>query len=143
MECLLARAPLERALDRSTWSYYTGSGSWSSDVQAAKPAITLDGNARFSVQWSPYLKKYMAIATQALGHRIRIRLADRPEGPWSSEPVFEIEGLATAVGLQFPWIRSSAGHPELARDNGRIEYLSYSRATASGNQIRIVRIEFE
>ena len=112
-------------------------------MQAAKPAITLDGNARFSVQWSPYLKKYMAIATQALGHRIRIRLADRPEGPWSSEPVFEIEGLATAVGLQFPWIRSSAGHPELARDNGRIEYLSYSRATASGNQIRIVRIEFE
>lgn len=141
MECRLARVAMDRALDLSSWSYYAGSSSWSSNLQDARPVMTLDDNSRFSVQWSPYLKKYLAICTRSLNHRIRIRLADRPEGPWS-EPVFEIEGLAPPFGV-FPWIRSSAGHPELARNNGRVEYLTYSRTTPSGNQIRVVRLEFE
>ena len=143
VDCILARVPLERALNRSAWTYYVSPGSWSSNLTDAKPAITLDGSGQFSVQWSPYLKKYIAICSAALGHTIRIRLADRPEGPWTRDPVFEIEGLAPAVGIRFPWIGPSAGHPELARENGRVEYLTYSRATPSGSEIRVVRIQFE
>ena len=75
--------------------------------------------------------------------QIRIRLADRPEGPWQSQAVLEIETLRPAVGLPFPWIRFATGHPELARENGRVEYLSYGRYNGSRNEIRIIRIEFQ
>jgi tetratricopeptide (TPR) repeat protein len=143
MECLLGRVPFDRALDRAAWSYYAGSGLWSSSLKDAKPAIRLEENPRFSIHWNAFLKKYMAICTRGLDHRIRIRLADRPEGPWSQEGEFEIEGLVAADRLHFGWIRSSTGHPELARANGRVEYLSYARSTTAGYEIRLVRLEFD
>jgi hypothetical protein len=34
------------------------------------------------------------------------------------------------------------GHPELARENGRVEYVTYGRSNASRNEVRVVRLEF-
>jgi serine/threonine protein kinase len=51
MRCLLARVPLENALDRSSWRFY-GDNNWSSNLREAKPVIRLDRTERFSVHWN-------------------------------------------------------------------------------------------
>jgi len=43
----------------------------------------------------------------------------------------------------FPWIASGVGHPELAREGGRVELLTYARhLLATGSEMRAVEIEF-
>jgi hypothetical protein len=134
--CLLARVPLDRALDRGAWTFYAG-GSWSSDWRGATAVI--DAVPPMSVAWNGYLGKYVAVSTRILSDMIRIRTADRPEGPWSEAVL--VQGLAPAVG--FPWIGPGIGHPELAREGGRVEILTYTRAVGiGGNETRAVEIEF-
>jgi hypothetical protein len=50
---------------------------------------------------------------------------------------------STAPPHRHPSSQTQAqGHPELAKENGRVEYLTYSRRAAPGNEIRMIRIEF-
>jgi hypothetical protein len=136
VRCLLARVSLDLALDRRAWRFHAR-GSWVADWRAAAPVI--DAGVLMSVAWNGYLGKYVAIYTPILSSLIFVRTADRPEGPWSQEIV--IEGVPPAVG--FPWIASGVGHPELAREGGRIELLTYARhLLSSGSETRAVEIEF-
>ena len=93
-----------------------------------------------TVGWNDYVGKYVAVRTMVLSSVIRIRTADRPEGPWSEEIL--IEGRTPAFNL--PWIGSSLGHPELAGKGGRVELLTYTRGLGPfGNETRAVEIEFQ
>jgi hypothetical protein len=135
--CRLARVPLDRALDRAEWRFYTGS-IWSADWQAAKP-VMMDACPQMSVTWNAYLGKYVAVNTRILSSLLSIRTADRPEGPWS-EPIF-VRGLPSPA--PFPWIKPAFVHPELARDGGRVQIVTYARNSVfAGNEIRAVEIEF-
>jgi hypothetical protein len=118
--CRVGRAPLASALDRSAWSFYAGS-DWSSDLSAA--SAVFEGAPLFTVHYSPYLGKYVAFYLVPLGTDMALRTADRPEGPWSDAEHF---GQALPA-LDGTWDYALAAHPELARDGGRIEYLSYFR----------------
>lgn len=138
MTCLLARVPLDRAFGRSSWRFYAGGGNWTSDWHDAQPVLRTDKVELFSVQWNEYLGKYLAVYRSIVDRWIRLRVADRPEGPWS-EPVIEIQGLRRSG----EWIGLALGHPEIARDGGRIEYLTYSRPTRVGDEIRVLQIEFK
>jgi hypothetical protein len=134
--CLLARAPLDRALDRRAWRFHAR-GSWVADWRTAAPVV--DAGVLMSVARNGYLGQYVAMYTPILSSQIFVRTADRPEGPWSQEII--IEGIPPAVG--FPWIASGVGHPELAREGGRVELLTYARhLLAAGSEMRAVEIEF-
>jgi hypothetical protein len=134
--CLLARVPLDRALDRSGWRFYAR-GAWSSDWRAATSVF--EGDSLMSVAWNGYLGKYVAVGTRIISSLIFVRTADRPEGPWSQEVI--VEGIPS-VGV-FPWINSAVAHAELARDGGRVELLTYRRSfVMAGGEMRAVEIEF-
>jgi hypothetical protein len=137
IRCRLARVPPDRALDRAEWRFYTGS-SWSADWRAAKPV--LDGACRqMSVTWNDYLGKYVAVNTRILSSKLSIRTADRPEGPWSEAII--VEGLAPPTG--FAWITPGFVHPELERDGGRVQVITYARSIGiAGLEMRAVEIEF-
>ncbi len=138
--CRLARVPLAAALDRSAWRFLGAHGRWSSDWKDAQPVLSA-GIQRgiFSVHWNAFLGKFMAVGSRVLDERIQIRLADRPEGPWS-EAVIEIDTLPSRPGWSWTWLGVS--HPELARDEGRIEYMTYRRNSGSQREIRLVEVQF-
>jgi hypothetical protein len=134
--CRLARVPPNRVLDRAEWRFYTGT-SWSADWRTAKPVV--NAYTHMSVTWNDYLGKYVAVYTRILSSLLGIRTADRPEGPWSEEII--IEGFPPPAGL--PWIGLGFVHPELARDGGRVQIVTYSRYIGiAGNEIRAVEVEF-
>jgi serine/threonine protein kinase len=134
--CRLARVPPDRVLERAEWRFYTGT-SWSADWRAAKPVVNT--NAQMSVTWNDYLRKYVAVYTRLLSSLLGIRTADRPEGPWSEEII--VEGFPPLAA--WPWLGHGFVHPELARDGGRVQTVTYSRAIGiAGNEIRAVEVEF-
>jgi serine/threonine protein kinase len=134
--CLLARVPLDRVLERAEWRFYAGR-SWSADGRAAKPVM--NAHVQMSVTWNDYLGKYLAVYTRILSSLLEIRTADRPEGPWSEGII--VEGFPPPT--VWPWIGLGFVHPELARDGGRVQVVTYPRAIGiAGNEIRAVEIEF-
>jgi serine/threonine protein kinase/tetratricopeptide (TPR) repeat protein len=136
LPCLLARVPMDRALDRREWRFYAG-GVWVPDWRSATSVI--DAGHLMSVAWNDYLDRYVAVYTPVVSSLIFVRTADRPEGPWSEEII--IEGIAPAVGFQ--WISSGVGHAELAREGGRVELLTYARHLLTArSETRVVEIEF-
>jgi hypothetical protein len=116
--CKLARVPVDRALDRSQWTFWNGA-AWVVDWHAAKSVFS--GGPLGSVHFSPYLQKFVAYYVTPLKNTLNLRTAPRPEGPWSDELSFG-EGSAA---LDFTWDYGLMAHPELARNGGKNEYLSY------------------
>lgn len=117
-ECLVARAPFASALDHSAWHYWTGS-TWSSSWHDA--IVVLDGAPLMSIHYSPYLAQFVAYVVVPLTSHLTLRTAPRPEGPWSA-PLDFAEG---APPLDGTWDYGLIAHPELAREGGRVEYVSY------------------
>lgn len=141
MNCLLARVPLDRALERVAWQFYAGGGRWASDWHEARSVLSMDQVELFSVQWNQYLGKYLAVYRSVLNRWIDPHSSGRPaEGPWS-EPVVEIQGLLLRSGpFDKIWMGLALGHPEIAREGGRVEYLTYFR---NNDETRVVQIEFK
>jgi hypothetical protein len=116
--CTLARAPVASALDRSAWTFYSGS-DWTVDWHGAEPIF--EGAPLMSVHKSPYLGQFVAFYMIPLTSNMAMRTAPRPEGPWSAEERF----AEAAPAQDGNWDYALAAHPELAREGGRVEYLSY------------------
>ena len=116
--CRLARVPLGQALDRAAWRFFDGA-SWSGDWHEATNVF--DGAPLLSVHFSPYFGKWLAIYLEPLGRHMVFRTGDAPEGPWSSPATI---GQA-APALDGNWPYALFAHPELARDGGRTDVLSY------------------
>jgi serine/threonine protein kinase len=131
--CLLARVPFDRALERTAWTFHAGSERWQKDWHEAQPVPGLHPNHQLSVQWSTYLGQYLAISADAGNGFIQFQSAQRPEGPWS-RPFAKLAGYRFGSG--------ALGHPELAEDDGRIEYLT---CVADGPpfQTHTIRVTFE
>ena len=147
--CLVARAPLATALDRKTWRFHSGKDRWSANWRDAKPVM--DGGWQLTVHWNEYLGQYLAIhggAGQDDDHAvvgaptIVLRTADRPEGPWS-EPRLHIVGRPERWRRR-EWRQTALGHPEFARDGGRIEYITYHQEKGPFwiGETRLIEITF-
>lgn len=115
--CSVARAPVANALAHDAWRFYDGS-AYGSDPRAAKNVF--DGAPYMSVHFSPWLKKYAAFYMGPLDGHMQLRTADHPEGPWSDAIDFG-EGATPPSGFDYGLV----AHPELARRQGQVEYLSY------------------
>jgi hypothetical protein len=136
---LVARVPLVEALNRNSWRFFAGEGRWSRNWEDAVPVI--DANHPFSVHWSEYLGKFLAVySTPRKGKTVSIRTADKPEGPWSNPR----QVLDCLLPLKTDnWNGPGMAHPALARQNGRIEYLTYHRKTrAFGGELRLLELTF-
>jgi hypothetical protein len=90
-----------------------------------------------SVHWNEHLRRYLAVYSTPLINTIEIRTALRPEGPWSaSRVVFKGKAPSTET-----WDYCGMAHAELARESGRIEYVTYCRETGFlRSEIRLVEM---
>jgi len=134
----VAKAPLADCLDHDAWRYYAGAGRWSESPTDAVEIMR--SSWQLTVHWNPYLRKYLAVTSRIGTNEIDLWTADRPEGPWSLrqeirtpvEPI--VPGQTTYEAL---------GHVELARDGGRVEYLTYARPIDAFNrEVRLMEIVF-
>jgi hypothetical protein len=139
--CRVARVPLASALDRSAWQFFVADGRWSSNWKDAR-AVLQGGITRgiLSIHWNQFLGKFLAIWSRVLDSRIVIRFADRPEGPWSDTGTIEADTLSSGPG--WSWTNTGLGHSELARDGGRIEYVTYRRNLGRLRETRLMEIRF-
>ena len=135
--CLLARVPFEEATNRASYWFWANDGQWSPDWRNAAPVF--DGGSMFSVHFNRHLGQYAAFYTGGLFSSFELRVADRPEGPWS-EPI----SIGKGVLAKENWNYALIAHPEFQRENGRIEVLSYTRPSGFlAQETRLVEVHFD
>jgi hypothetical protein len=123
-----ARAPLDRLGERDAYAYWTGDG-WSHEPSAARPMWQAPGEAYVPADngvavWRDEASgRWIAMYNADLAS-VAVRTAPEPWGPWS-EPVawFDCRPL---VGDQYPYCYSAERHPQLTRDGGRVQYVTFS-----------------
>jgi hypothetical protein len=77
-----ARVPADKVLDNAAWEYFDGR-NWVSDrAQAAE--VIKPGVGEGSLAWNAGLGQWMYTTLNELSEKIELRLAPRPEGPWSA-----------------------------------------------------------
>ncbi len=78
---ILARAPVSRLADYSSWRFYAD-GRWLSDFRQAS-RLGADMPHEYSVSYLPALKQYAVVYSQdGLSKNILARLSPDPQGPW-------------------------------------------------------------
>lgn len=132
--CRLARAPLADPLRREAWEYYDGD-AWSTDPGAA--AILFPGAPMVTVHFNAHAQVYVATYAKPAGNDVAIRTATRPEGPWSDEAAIHRGREPVADASMY----GALMHPELSRDGGRVEYLTYYQEQAG--TIELVEVVWE
>ncbi len=137
--CHLARVAIADILDIDAWSYYSGNGNWSPDLKNSQAIFS--GNNMMTVFFSPYIDRYIAVYSQPMDAKTMLRTAPEPEGPWSSPlTIFTAEPPVASHG----WVYDALAHPEYSQDNGRIVYITYTRATAPyHSEMKLIAIELE
>lgn len=137
--CVLGRAPLSGALDRDSWEFYRGRNTWSDNPRNAVKIA--EGAPQISVHWNEHLGRFLMVYNDPLGNKLYIRTAEAPEGPWSDAKKIldEVPPLDDSQ-----WNYCAYAHPELSKENGRIEYLSYFRPTEFlKGEVRVVEVIFK
>jgi hypothetical protein len=122
--CLLARTDVQRVAEPNAWFYWVSDDTWSRDP--AEAAAVFDGGNLMSVAHNEYLGGYLAIYSLPLSNSVVMRLGETLHGPWSDE-AYAFEAPVPPAEL---WIYDALGHPELERDGGRLQYVTYSLRTA-------------
>lgn len=120
----LARVPLAEALSRDAWRFWDGSG-WSAPLADARPVM--DAAPMADVSWNEYLGMYQAIYSRPFDRRVVMRTAPAPTGPWSGELLLFEADVPDDVSVY-----DALAHRELARDGGRVVYVTHSRPSNRG-----------
>ncbi len=114
-QLLLARVKPEAVCRFDRWRFYSGGGQWTSDALRAAPVAEHLVNElsveRVLVGGRPRL--VMVHSEAMLGTHVMIRMADRPEGPWS-EPriVYDVPGVRRNNAY---FTYAAKGHAHLSR----------------------------
>lgn len=75
------RVAADKLTDNGAWEYFDGTGWVANRAEAAE--VIKPGVGEGSLAWNAGLDKWMFTTLNELTERIELRLADRPEGPWS------------------------------------------------------------
>ena len=135
--CRLGRVDPTKVLDRSAWSFFAGTGNWSTQVGDAVPVFT--GSSIASVSWNAYLQQYVAIYSQPFSQNVRLRTAPNPEGPWSGELTAFI-AMSPASGNTY----DAHAHSEYDASGGQTIMVSYSRSTGEfSSEVRLVAVQLQ
>jgi lysophospholipase L1-like esterase len=164
--CALARVSVTTpgaVYDRSAWQFFTAgntdpacpANTWQPSATCAQPLPSEDlnffgdptgghmsgGGAGMSVFWNDYLGMYMSMYSQPGGNGMFYRVAYRLEGPWSAAGLIGY-GIEPAQGIDY----AGYAHPEFAEQNGKVQYLTYTRALTtapfSPSEFDIMRVQF-
>lgn len=113
-QMLLARVPAARIEDFDQWQFRTADG-WTSRL--ADAAVVADNiTTEYSicrVNIGEQERWLLVHSEPFLGPRILVRVAARPEGPWSRpQPVYQVPGVAKNKAY---FTYAAKGHPELSR----------------------------
>ncbi|HEX6075314.1 MAG TPA: DUF4185 domain-containing protein [Micromonosporaceae bacterium] len=126
--CTLARVPLAQVLTRPAWRFYTGRGRWSPDSHGA--VTVFNGSHSGSVFYNRHLGRYMVVYGFTAAY---YRTAPHPWGPWS-RPARMFDTVPPARDFTYFVL----AHPEYG--DGRVLYLTYTRPTEFGWEVRLARV---
>jgi hypothetical protein len=136
--CKLGRVSPADVLDRRAWSFYAGSGKWTSELSDA--ADVFDGQDIMSVSYNDFLEQYVAIYSRVLSQDVVIRTAPSPEGPWSEE----VRAFTVFPPKDGGNVYDALAHPEYNVDGGRIMFVTYTRGTGPlASEMRLFSVEFK
>lgn len=128
-QMFLARTKSDRIEDFTSYEYLVetptraapaGAARWSRKFEPSAPLFDSVPN-EMSGAYNSHLQKYLAIHSLHRENKIVMRTADNIVGPWS-EP--ELIYRPKRIGTD-DLIYAAKEHPELARDNGRIIYVTF------------------
>jgi hypothetical protein len=138
--CRVARAPVAEADQATAYRFFDGTG-WSPDAGSAAPVM--NKVSVVSVSFNPWLQRYLAIGQRILSNTVLLRVAERPEGPWTDPGV--VIGPADG-GLLEPAAANATNylsleHVELRSVDGRQIVISYARPMGPFlGEVRLARI---
>jgi hypothetical protein len=138
--CKLGKVAPANAQVRSAWSFYAGSGNWSTQIG---DAVTVFNDANIlSISWNTFLQCYVAVYSPPFSQNVVIRNSANPEGPWSSEVVAFV-AMQPAPGNGN--VYDALAHAEYDANGGQTIYVSYSRATPAplSSEVRIVAVTLQ
>ena len=125
--------------DRTAWEFWDGD-RWTPSWRFAKELF--HGSSIMSVAWNDYLQRFIAVYSEPLSNRVKLRTAPRLTGPWSYE-----ERLFTAQAPAGDGsIYDATLHPEYSEQSGKVLYISHSRLTGEGfleADLLLWRVELE
>ncbi len=137
-DCAIGKVALENATVPADWTYYTSSGTWSSNPADAV-TIFQGGAAGNSVFYDQYLGMYVAIYSGVFSDDVYCRVSYTPWGPWSAQTLI----FTGAAGYQGNPDYAALAHPEFAQGNGQTEYITYVQNTGFLAQVlQLVQITF-
>jgi len=136
--CAIGQVALANATVPADWTYYTSSGTWSSN---AADAVTIfqGGAAGNSVFYDSYLGVYVAIYSGVFSDDVYYRVSDTPWGPWSNQTLI----FAGLPGYQGNADYAALAHPEFASGNGQTQYVTYVQDTGFlAQSLQLVQVVF-
>lgn len=132
-ECVVARltgAPN----DLEDIELYAGDETWTRDPLAARPVLR-SGPERWALRFHPGMGKYVMSFVPGFGNDVRLRTAERPEGPWTEDVRLTLCELPTDEPDSF--CREPTLHPELVDPRRPNEIvLSYDIDSMSEGDLR-------
>jgi hypothetical protein len=96
------------------------SSRWSKHFQPTGKLFDSVPN-EMSAAYNAHLRKYVAIHSLHRENKVVMRVAERITGPWSEPQILYRPERAADTDL----IYAAKEHPELARNNGRVMYVTY------------------
>ncbi|MBD3289192.1 DUF4185 domain-containing protein [candidate division KSB1 bacterium] len=125
--CYLARVPFEHITDITRYEYLISpKPEWSRDSTGMIP-ILRGMPTEMTVSFNNHLGCYLAVYSRDKTSNIEACTAPNPWGPWSEPTVLHTAkaGLRNPLVYGGPTVYAGKEHPELARENGKIIYLTF------------------
>jgi hypothetical protein len=144
-EMHLARTRPDSIEDLASYEYLVESPSMSRPTVAPRWVRKFEPTAKLfdsvpnemSAAYNPHLLRHVAIHSLHREHKIVMRTAPKITGPWSGgEIVFRPERIADG-----DLIYAVKEHPELARDGGRVMYITFVNSTTYVPQLVAVTLK--
>jgi hypothetical protein len=130
VEALLGRVPPGSVADPGAYRFLQpATGRWAPDLDDAGGLGPC--GADYSVSYNAHLGAFLMVYADSFAATLRVRTADRPEGPWSPpETVGRLPHLPSSelVYLAFE-------HPTFAADGGRRLAVTYSQPSFTPNTL--------
>lgn len=133
---IVCRAKVSQLENRNAYEFWDGS-QWVKDMNAAKGISSQHGGSySFNKYYNLFLHIYGAFGQNA----VYISFARNPQGPWSKGQVLLNTEAPTKEGYNYIIIE----HPDMAKDDGKTIYISYSHPLPSflAGEIRLLEVKF-